>query len=115
MNVYRIRRKSDGLFCQGGEYCPFGKIGKIWTAAGLKRHLGFGPDEEKPQAKPSKYVEVWESPHADCEIVEYTMAETGTSPLTKWYAEAYRDWEKRMAKEDKRIAAEQMRVFGETF
>ena len=99
MKVFRVRRKSDGLFCNGGEYCHFGRIGKIWTAPGLKMHLGTEPDLE----------------HKGCEIVGYDMVEAGISLLEQWHAKAKEDQRKREAKENKRIAAEQMRVFGETF
>jgi hypothetical protein len=39
--IYKIRRKSDGLFSCGGTYYPFfSKDGKIWTSiGGLKIHL----------------------------------------------------------------------------
>ena len=105
MTVYKIRRLSDGKFCQGGEYCHFGKNGKIWTEKSLKGHLGWAPRESS----------IIEDPHTNCEVVAFKMTETEVSGLTVWYDKAWRDKQDRMAKEDKRIEAEQMRVFGETF
>lgn len=40
MTVYKIRRKSDGLFALGGDRAAFGPKGKTWSGLGpLKNHL----------------------------------------------------------------------------
>lgn len=111
MTVYKIRNKEDGKFCQGGEYCYFGKSGKIWTEQSLKRHLGWAlhpPDVVNG-------ITVWEDPHTNCEVVAFEMTEAWVSDLNEWFGKARRDEENREAKKNRRIEAEQIRVFGETF
>ena len=43
MKLYKIRRKSDGLFSAGGYSPRWTKIGKVWRTLGpLKNHLQGG-------------------------------------------------------------------------
>ncbi|HNC56680.1 MAG TPA: hypothetical protein PLP33_14630 [Leptospiraceae bacterium] len=66
MLVYKIRRKSDGLFSQGGNWPDFSKLGKIWKTKGhLTNHL----------------KQVRHSDYEDCEIVPYAIVEIENSPL----------------------------------
>ena len=92
--LYKIRRKSDGLFCRGGEYCHFGKTGKLWTAKALKSHI---------------------EGHRGCEVVEYKVTEVGTNSVRHWVKERNADWERRSNREKKQIEREQLRLFGEKF
>ena len=56
-NVYKIRRKSDGKFSEGGQWPGFAKNGKIWkTMAHIKAHLALVKSYRQ-------------SPYHDCEIV----------------------------------------------
>lgn len=64
MKIYKIRRKSDGLFlsiCKG--YYTFNKNGKIWKRfCDLKNHFY------------EEHIEIYLE--NDCEIVEYETKET---------------------------------------
>lgn len=60
--VYKIRRKSDGLFSTGGRCPDFKQGGKVWTSKGsLKRHISY-----------MKFPELY----SDCEIVYFTPSST---------------------------------------
>lgn len=60
MIVYKIRRKSDGLFSMGGTTPRFNKLGKIWKQKNhLTNHL---------QQVSQKYYE-------DCVLVAYEISE----------------------------------------
>lgn len=64
--MYRIRRKSDGLFSAGGGYARFTKNGKVWRTMGqLKNHINF-----------SNYRDL-----DALEVVEMEMTEKGVQPL----------------------------------
>lgn len=73
--VYKIRRRSDGLFSKGGGYPRFSKGGKIWNSIGhLKRHLS------------NMGMQNFDRYYSDCEIVEY--AEVGPISLVAVMEEA---------------------------
>jgi hypothetical protein len=63
MNIYKIRRKSDGKYSSGGVRPRFTKAGKIWIdIREIKKHLTYmkewvGYDKTLP------------FPYEDCEIV----------------------------------------------
>lgn len=60
MIVYKIKRKSDGLYSTGGWSPGFHKNGKIWNSKGtLKNHLRI----------------VDRRIYKDCHILEYTITE----------------------------------------
>lgn len=62
MFVYKIKRKSDGLFSKGGMDPSFGERGKVWTSrAAMSLHLNQ-----------FKYPE---SIYEGCEIIEYNVIE----------------------------------------
>ena len=71
--VYKIRRKTDGLFSVGGSTPDFNKVGKIWKQKGhLTSHLsqlwgGTGSYN-------NQHV------YQDCEIVPYELTETQVGP-----------------------------------
>ena len=66
MKVFKIRRKTDGLFSSGGGYPSFGKRGKIWTNIGhIKNHLQVV----------GKCIERYK----DCELVCYELTEKEVS------------------------------------
>ena len=64
IEVYKIRRKTDGLFSTGGE-CPFfNKKGKTWSARGhVTSHLSQFGDRRKNQY------------YKDCEVVRFEVQE----------------------------------------
>lgn len=111
--VYKIRRKSDGLFSKGGSTPSFSKIGKIWKQKGhLTSHvnqlwnngLGYRNHTHPYQ----KHV------YEDCEIVSYEIVETempGTQTIMEYIKE--REEEKRQeavrAQERREKAAKEAR------
>lgn len=76
--VYKIRRKSDGLFSTGGCWPTFKANGKAWSTKGaLNGHLSQNP----------KYV--------DCEIVEYALVQTEVGTAVD--VDSYQDERRRIA------------------
>ena len=75
--VYKIRRKTDGLFSMGGSMPRFNKTGKIWKQRGhLTNHLN----------------QLWNgggNRYNDCEIVVCELVETHTGSITlqEWLQE----------------------------
>ena len=80
--IYKIRRKSDGLFSKGGSTPHFNKKGKIWKQRGhLTSHInqlwndgiGYSHNHHRnwnePAMSPSHV-------YVDCEIVPYEIVET---------------------------------------
>ena len=66
---YKIQRKSDGLFSNGGSNPKFTKYGKIWRSAGqLKNHLSLVGCYKTPISK------VYEG----CELVTLEFHEVET-------------------------------------
>lgn len=69
MKVYKIRRKTDGLFLQvkPGGYKYFNKIGRQWRTLGhLIQTLGYLYDVDML---------------VDCEIVVFELVETSTQEI----------------------------------
>jgi hypothetical protein len=65
--VYKIRRKSDGLYSNGGQEPIFSKRGKIWMGVGdIKNH--FNVIRKCHTSK--KYLEVL---YKGCEIVTFIL------------------------------------------
>jgi len=70
-SVFKIRRKSDGLFSKGGTYqhCRWSEHGKSWATIGRAKSamaLGFNR-----YYRATEYV----NEYADCEIVEFELKE----------------------------------------
>ena len=67
MLIYKLRRKTDGLFSTGC-LCPyFTKLGKVWKSIPyIKTHLRQLKDPEV---------------YAECEVVEYEITEKTIYPL----------------------------------
>lgn len=64
MYIYKIRRKTDGLFSSGGTYPTFSKKGKTWTARGhVTSHLSQFGDRKKEQY------------YKNCEVVRIEIQE----------------------------------------
>lgn len=75
--VYKIRRKSDGLFSSGGSSPTFTKKGKVWRdRASLDKHLGMilqYPDRS------------WGWPkYEDCEVVVFIIGVTDREDIQKY-------------------------------
>lgn len=76
MKVYKIQRKSDGLFSTGGMSPTFSKTGKTWNAIGhLKNHLNqfirvFTWDKE---TRKGEYKDTIGDVYTGCEIVTYEL------------------------------------------
>jgi hypothetical protein len=83
MNVFKIRRKADGLYSTGGGEPRWNKKGKVWNGIGqLKNHLNLF----KPQFKGD--VDTTAHTYKGCEIVwfELELAEIGSVEVVtfKW-------------------------------
>lgn len=83
MNVFKIRRKADGLFSTGGIEPRWDKKGKTWNGIGqLKNHL----NQFKPQFKGDDDTTI--KTYKGCEIVWYELilAEVGSVEVVtyKW-------------------------------
>jgi len=78
--VYMIRRKSDGLFSNGGANPIFNKKGKAWSSIGpLKNHLQLV--NTPPYQSPMEIVQTY----MDCEVIVLKFVieplSQGTSPV----------------------------------
>jgi len=75
IEVYKIRRKSDGLFSKGGTSPSFSNKGKIWNSRGhVTSHLSQFGDRDK-----NRY-------YKDCEVVciEIQEVDTDTTDVFEW-------------------------------
>jgi hypothetical protein len=73
--VYKIRRKSDGLYSGGGFSPRWGKTGKAWGSLGrLKNHLNLFVDYK------GKISDSW--PYNDAEVVTFKIV-TEVAPTTE--------------------------------
>jgi len=93
--VFKIKRKSDGLFSMGGSSPRFNKTGKIWKQKGhLTNHLNQlwnGVGTYRTSHHGSVHV------YSDCEIIEYELVEQPMGPgisITQYL------YERKMKKED---------------
>lgn len=78
--VYKIRRKTDGLYSKGGTYPTFSKTGKTWNTRGaLSNHFALLNDPYYRRMDRSRIYE-------DCEIVviEVVPTEVNTMPVSAW-------------------------------
>ena len=90
MEVYRIRRMSDGLFSTGGQWPGFNKNGKIWKMKGhLTSHLN--------QIHSAK-----EGVYDNCELVTYELTETEISAQSLQDYIREREEAKRLKEEDRK-------------
>lgn len=78
--IFKIRRKSDGLFSTGGTSPSFNAKGKVWKARNhVTSHMKqIGYQYYNPKTKDDYY--------RDCEVVEYEVVETEVSavPALDW-------------------------------
>jgi len=75
IEVYKIRRKSDGLFSKGGMSPSFNEKGKTWTARGhVTSHISQFGDRDK-----NRY-------YKDCEVVRIEIQEVDmyTTDVFDW-------------------------------
>lgn len=75
--VYKIRRKSDGLFSTGGSWPSFNKKGKIWSQRNhVTSHIG----------QVGGYGKKLKDFYADCEVVllELIENELEVIPAMEW-------------------------------
>ena len=93
-DVYKIRRKSDGLYSQGGHRPSFSKQGKTWSE---RRHLTNHLRQVVP-----------ESVYRDCEVVmcEVTEIEVSAVPVDYYIAERERERKEREEFANNRLAWE---------
>ena len=95
MEVYKIRRKLDGMFSTGGTSPGFTKFGKIWKQRGhLTSHL-------------NQFAQSWSrnsQVYDNCELVTFELSETEIDaiPLSQYIAE--REQARLQREEDRDIA-----------
>ena len=76
MELYKIRRKSDGLFSTGGQNPDFTKQGKVWKKKGdINSHITMITDSYRDIHDKNKYPH----PYMGCEVVLYELIETEIS------------------------------------
>jgi len=78
MKIYKIRRKSDGLFSTGGMVPKWSKTGKTWNQIGhFKNHLNQFKDRCKYDFETKKYIYIDKTPeyYSGCEIVVYELTQ----------------------------------------
>ena len=97
MPIYKIRRKSDGLFSTGGMCPSFNKVGKVWKQIGhFKSHLAqLKPYGNQPIGKN------FASEYRNCEVVEYEMVEQGTYSVMDIVEERKTAWKIEKEERDK--------------
>ena len=101
--VYKIRRKSDGLFSGGGSSPSFGKTGKEWySMAAVASHLGLSGHMD---IRGGTYGSWRETPLEEVEIVTYEYEvhkkELNTLQLDQYYAGLNERRKKRQAQEER--------------
>ena len=68
MNIYKIRRISDGKFSTGGRAPRWTNRGNTWTCIGhVKAHLTM--------------LRVDQDPYEGCEVVEFVLSAQGIRPI----------------------------------
>ena len=83
--VFKIRRRSDGLYSKGGSTPQFSKQGKTWTSkSALSGHFAIIREYDRYR-KTNTFATVY----ADCEVVEYAIV-VGSAMLVKDYEELRR-------------------------
>lgn len=108
MKMYKIRDKDTGKFSPGGKYWyavedHFTKDGELFSKEGVQEYTKC-----PPWVDPQRFL-------VNCEIVEFEVKESGTKTLAQVRAAARKRHAAEQKREDRRIAAEQIRIFGETF
>ncbi len=97
--IFKIRRKSDGLFSNGGTSPSFTKKGKIWsTRGGLTNHFHLLASYSRGRREAKEF-------YADCEVVTFELTETvieAESCLDHLQAIADRNAEKERKSEERR-------------
>ena len=85
--VYKIRRRTDGLFSMGGSTPSFNKKGKIWKQRGhLTSHINQLWNSGLSYSSSNNTGHVYK----DCEIVPYEIVETpveGTQTIMGYIAD----------------------------
>lgn len=78
--VYKIRRKTDGLFSSGGSSPSFSKKGKVWRSqSAISLHFSMLVKYSDSYYK-RDYLGVYE----DCEVIAYEMKEIESKPAFEW-------------------------------
>lgn len=77
MQVFKIRRRTDGLFSTGGSHPHFTHLGKVWKRRGdVTNHI--------------HQVRGYQNVYNEADVIEYTVIETpeAATPVVHWHAEA---------------------------
>lgn len=94
MEVFKIRRRADGLFSSGGSWPHFSPKGKVWKRQGDVTNHIHQVDRR--------------ALYTDCDVIRYEVVETinGATPVGHWQAAAdARKAEKERVRKEKQEAA----------
>jgi len=81
-SVFKIRRRSDGLYSKGGSTPSFSKQGKTWTSkSALSGHLALIHEYDRYKHVHTSTIA---TVYADCEVIEYTVV-VGSAMLVTDY------------------------------
>ena len=93
--IYKVRRKSDGLFSQGGFSPSFTKEGKFWTTKQhLKLYLRCFHLNEDQLANPDLYKETIaeiQRQFDDLEVVEIKVTVSKSIPAREFFPQKSQD------------------------
>ena len=91
ITIYKIRRKSDGLFSMGGDSPKFNKNGKVWKQIGhLKNHLAI--IKQYLNSSSQHIANDMIQKYKNCEIVEYEIVERNAYPVNDMLNERKKTW-----------------------
>jgi hypothetical protein len=112
--VYKIRRKSDGLYSTGGHYPSFTVKGKVWNSkSALHNHLNFNPTTTTYSYSQNPFIGAQYEKHdayAGCELVEIEVVQTEkTSIKLDDYREQKRQADKAAAEKRGKLIASRIK------
>lgn len=76
MIIYKIRRKSDGLYSSGTASPKFTKVGKMWRKQHLHSHLSMLHSYRK-----HKDENIFDTVYKGCEVVVYNLTESASQDI----------------------------------
>ena len=81
--IFKIRRKSDGLFSTGGTSPKFEERGKAWKA---RNHVTSHMTQIEQAYDSYRHHSTVEDYYEDCEVVEFEVTETQINaiPVLEW-------------------------------
>lgn len=84
LKLFKIRRKSDGLFSTGGSKPRFTSVGKLWRKQHINSHLSMLKSTNR--SKPNIIKDVY----AGCEVVSFNLTEEGSEDMNEYAASNFK-------------------------